>query len=65
MLYDIKCWKKKLQSYELTSFMGDELKSWAYDDDDDDEFKFDDENNNMAQMLQCRLKKSQLDYMLS
>jgi hypothetical protein len=56
MLYDIKLWKKKLPSYELTSFLGDKLKSWAYYDDD--ESKFDDENNNMVRMLQRRLKKS-------
>ncbi len=37
MLYDIKLWKKKLQSCELIFFLGDKLKSWAYDDDDDDE----------------------------
>jgi hypothetical protein len=35
MLYDIKLWKKKLQSYELTFFMGDKLKLWTYDDDDE------------------------------
>jgi hypothetical protein len=56
MLYDIKLWKKKLQSYELTSFLEDKLKSWAYDDHD--ESKFDDENNNMVRVLQCRLRKS-------
>ncbi len=55
VLYDIKLWKKKLQSYELTSFLGNKLKSWTYDDDD--EFKFDDENN-MAWVLQFQLTKS-------
>ncbi len=50
MLYDIKFWKIKLQSCELTFSLGDELKSWAYDDDDDE---FDDENNNMVWVLQC------------
>jgi hypothetical protein len=54
VLYGIKFWKKKLQSCELISSMGDKLKSWAYDDDDE----FDYENNNMAWMLQCWLKKS-------
>jgi hypothetical protein len=34
MLYDIKFWKKKFQSCELTSFLGEELKLWAYDDDE-------------------------------
>ncbi len=37
VLYDFKLWKKKLQSCELTSSLGIELKSWAYDDDDDDD----------------------------
>jgi len=35
MIYDIKLWKKKLQSCELTYFLGDKLKSWAYDDHDE------------------------------
>jgi hypothetical protein len=63
VLYGIKLWKKKLQSYEWTSFLGDKLKSWAYDDDD--ESKFDDEDKNMVQMLQCQLKNHRFDYMLS
>jgi hypothetical protein len=32
MLYDIKLWKKTLQSCELTSSLVDKLKSWVYDD---------------------------------
>jgi hypothetical protein len=55
VLYDIKLWKNKFQSCELTFSLGDKLKSWAYDDDDE---WFDDEKNNMAWVLQCRLKKS-------
>jgi len=35
MLYDIKLWKKKVQCCELTSSLGDELKSWTYDDDNE------------------------------
>jgi hypothetical protein len=35
MLYDIKLWKKKLQSFKLISSLVDELKSWAYDDVDE------------------------------
>jgi len=35
VLYDIKFWKKKLQSCELTSYLGDELKSGVYDNDDE------------------------------
>ncbi len=35
VLYDIKFWKEKLQSCELTISQGDMLKSWTYDDDDE------------------------------
>jgi hypothetical protein len=65
MLYDIKFWKKKLQNYELTFSLGDELKSWAYDDDDDDDEWFDDENNNIAWALQCCWKSHRFHYMLN
>jgi hypothetical protein len=35
VLYDIKLWKKKLQSCELIFSLVDELKSWTYDDAND------------------------------
>jgi hypothetical protein len=50
--------RKKIQSYELTSFLVDKLKSWVYDDADD-------ENNNMVQCCNVGWKNHRFDYMLS